>query len=197
MGKKITLIGAGIVGIATACYLRRDGHDVTVVTMHAPGEYCSFGNAGMLNPSSCVPQAMPGVLAKVPGYLSDPLGPLTIRPSYLMRALPWLVRFSFPEFGTTELILTGIIVAVGGQLGDLTISVMKRDIGIKDMGAMVHCGNNGSCSARWGLYVDGLVVPASGQILTAASGSSLASRLSVQGFLDYFVGVMHDMIPQR
>jgi D-amino-acid dehydrogenase len=47
--------------------------------MHPPGEYCSFGNAGMLNPSGCVPQAMPGVLAKVPGYLTDPLGPLTIR----------------------------------------------------------------------------------------------------------------------
>jgi len=53
-------------------------------------------------------------------------------------ALPWLVRFSFPEFGTTELILTGVIVGIGGQLGDLTISVMKRDIGIKDMGAVIE-----------------------------------------------------------
>ncbi len=52
--------------------------------------------------------------------------------------LPWLVRFSFPGFGTTELILTGVIVGIGGQLGDLTISVMKRDIGIKDMGAVIE-----------------------------------------------------------
>ena len=52
--------------------------------------------------------------------------------------LPWLVRFSFPEFGTTELILTGLIVGIGGQLGDLTISVIKRDIGIKDMGALIE-----------------------------------------------------------
>lgn len=93
MSKKITLIGAGIVGVATAAYLRRDGHDVTIVTMHAPGEYCSFGNAGMLNPSGCVPQSTPGVLAKVPGYLTDPLGPLTVRWSYLPKALPWLLRF--------------------------------------------------------------------------------------------------------
>ena len=93
MGKKITLIGAGIVGIATASYLRRDGHDVTVVSMHAPGEYCSFGNAGMLNPSGCVPQTMPGVLLKVPGYLTDPLGPLVLRWSDLPRALPWFARF--------------------------------------------------------------------------------------------------------
>jgi phosphatidate cytidylyltransferase len=49
--------------------------------------------------------------------------------------LPWLLRFSFPHFGTTQLVLTGLIVGIGGQLGDLSISVIKRDIGIKDMGA--------------------------------------------------------------
>ena len=91
--KNITIIGAGIVGIATACYLRRDGHDVTVVDMRPPGEYCSFGNAGILSPGSCVPLATPGVLSNVPGYLADPMGPLTVRWSYLPRAVPWLLRF--------------------------------------------------------------------------------------------------------
>jgi phosphatidate cytidylyltransferase len=50
-------------------------------------------------------------------------------------ALPWALRFSFPEFGPAQLVLTGLIVGIGGQLGDLSISVIKRDIGIKDMGA--------------------------------------------------------------
>src|SRR5207248_11725992 len=36
-----------------------------------------------------------------------------------------------------QLILTGLIVGIGGQLGDLSISVIKRDIGIKDMGATI------------------------------------------------------------
>jgi len=93
MKKKVTVIGAGIVGMATACYLRRDGHDVTVVTMHPPGEYCSFGNAGMLNDAGCVPQPMPGILWKVPGYLTDPLGPLVVRWPHLLKAMPWLLRF--------------------------------------------------------------------------------------------------------
>jgi phosphatidate cytidylyltransferase len=52
-------------------------------------------------------------------------------------ALPWLMRFSFPFFGPWQLILTGLIVGIGGQLGDLSISVIKRDIGIKDMGANI------------------------------------------------------------
>lgn len=93
MTKNITIIGAGIVGIATACYLRRDGHEVTVVDMRPPGEYCSFGNAGILSPGSCVPLGTPGILWKIPGYLADPSGPLAVRWSYLPRALPWFMRF--------------------------------------------------------------------------------------------------------
>jgi phosphatidate cytidylyltransferase len=52
-------------------------------------------------------------------------------------ALPWLLAFSFPHFGWAELLLTGLIVGVGGQLGDLTVSFIKRDVGIKDMGVMI------------------------------------------------------------
>jgi phosphatidate cytidylyltransferase len=51
--------------------------------------------------------------------------------------LPWLLRFSFPSFGPVQLILTGLIVGIGGQLGDLSISVIKRDIGTKDMGSTI------------------------------------------------------------
>ena len=53
-------------------------------------------------------------------------------------ALPWVLGFSFPEgFGTTEKILTGLIVGIGGQLGDLTMSFIKRDLAIKDMGRAI------------------------------------------------------------
>jgi phosphatidate cytidylyltransferase len=52
-------------------------------------------------------------------------------------AVPWLMWFSFPHFGTFELVLTGVIVGVGGQVGDLSISVIKRDVAIKDMGKMI------------------------------------------------------------
>lgn len=52
-------------------------------------------------------------------------------------ALPWLLRFSFPFFGTGQLILTGLIVGIGSSLGDLSLSVIKRDLGTKDWGAVL------------------------------------------------------------
>ena len=52
--------------------------------------------------------------------------------------IPWLMSFSFPHFDTMHLILAGLIVGVGGQLGDLVISYIKRDIGIKDMGSVIR-----------------------------------------------------------
>jgi len=51
-------------------------------------------------------------------------------------ALPWLLP-ALPGFGPQERLLTGLIVGVGGQLGDLAISVIKRDLGLKDMGATI------------------------------------------------------------
>ncbi len=52
-------------------------------------------------------------------------------------ALPWALHCTFPHFQVRDLILTGFIVGIGGQLGDLAISVIKRDLGIKDMGATI------------------------------------------------------------
>jgi D-amino-acid dehydrogenase len=90
----IVVIGAGIVGVSCASYLLRDGHPVTLLDRDGPGEGASRGNAGALSPGSCVPLALPGVFRKIPGWLLDPEGPLTIRPAYLLSALPWLTRFS-------------------------------------------------------------------------------------------------------
>src|ERR1041385_3270821 len=89
----VVVIGAGIVGLACATYLQRDGRKVVVVDPGGPGEGASYGNAGGLNGSSIVPVAMPGVLAKVPQWLLDPEGPLSIRWRYLPQLLPWLYRF--------------------------------------------------------------------------------------------------------
>ena len=52
-------------------------------------------------------------------------------------ALPWGLWFTFPHFQPVDLLVVGLIVGVGGQFGDLAISVIKRDLGVKDMGATI------------------------------------------------------------
>ena len=89
----IAVIGTGIVGTCSAAWLQRDGHTVTFIDPREPGEACSFGNAGSLSPSACLPVGMPGMWKKAPGWLLDPLGPLTIRWWYLPVVMPWLARF--------------------------------------------------------------------------------------------------------
>jgi len=51
--------------------------------------------------------------------------------------LPWLFRTTLPEFGPLQLFLTGLITGIGSQLGDLSISLIKRDLEIKDMGTLI------------------------------------------------------------
>ncbi len=92
-GREVLVIGAGIVGMGCACWLRRQGFEVTVVDRLAPGEATSFGNAGGVATGEIIPLAVPGLLREVPGWLLDPLGPLAVRWRYLPRALPWLLRF--------------------------------------------------------------------------------------------------------
>ena len=87
------VIGAGIVGLSTALALQRDGHTVTVLDPAGPAGGASSGNAGWLSGASVVPSAYPGILKSVPGWLMDPLGPLSLRWRHLPAATPWLWRF--------------------------------------------------------------------------------------------------------
>jgi phosphatidate cytidylyltransferase len=57
---------------------------------------------------------------------------------FISLLVPWMLWFSFPHFEPWDLVLVGLIVGIGGQLGDLVISYIKRDIGIKDMGVLIQ-----------------------------------------------------------
>jgi D-amino-acid dehydrogenase len=89
----VIVIGAGIVGTATGLNLQRLGRQVTLIDRAAPGEGTSYGSGSILVPSSIIPVTTPGLISKIPGMLSDPLGPVYMRWSYLPRMLPWLFRY--------------------------------------------------------------------------------------------------------
>ncbi len=89
----IVIIGGGIVGVATAALLAEAGREVLVIDRTGICEETSSGNAAALAFSDILPLASKGVMRKVPGWLLDPLGPFTIRPTYFPKMLPWLYRF--------------------------------------------------------------------------------------------------------
>ncbi len=89
----IAVIGGGIVGICVAAHLAEAGRGVTLIDRTGICEETSSGNAGALAFSDILPLAHKGMLANVPKWLADPLGPLSIPPGYLPKLAPWLYRF--------------------------------------------------------------------------------------------------------
>jgi len=89
----IVIVGAGIVGLASAYKLAEAGRSVLLIDRKGMAEETSRGNAGAFAFSDIMPLATKDVLRKLPKWLSDPLGPLTIRPEYLAQITPWMMRF--------------------------------------------------------------------------------------------------------
>ena len=89
----IAIIGGGIVGICAAAYLAEAGRSVTVIDRTGICEETSSGNAAGLAFTEILPLAHKGMLKQLPGWILDPLGPLSIPPGQLPRLLPWLWKF--------------------------------------------------------------------------------------------------------
>ncbi|MGR3963889.1 FAD-binding oxidoreductase [Pseudomonas sp. 910_23] len=88
----IVVVGAGIIGVACALQLARQGRQVLVVDAQAPGMGASYGNAGHLATEQVFPIADLSILKRLPAMLLDPMGPLRLDWTYLPRALPWFIR---------------------------------------------------------------------------------------------------------
>ena len=96
----IIVIGAGIVGLSIALKLQSEGRAVTVIDRKGVAAEASKGNAGAFAFSDIVPLAAPGIMLRAPKWLLDPLGPLSIPPSYALEIAPWMLKFwraSWPD----------------------------------------------------------------------------------------------------
>lgn len=89
----VVIIGAGVVGLSAAIAAQARGLTVTVLERDAPAAGASAGNAGAFAFTDILPLASPGILKKAPKWLLDPLGPLSVPPSYAIKIAPWMFRF--------------------------------------------------------------------------------------------------------
>jgi D-amino-acid dehydrogenase len=87
----VIVVGAGIIGVTTAYYLRRAGCEVTVVERRSGvAQETSFANAGVMAPGYVAPWAQPGMPAKVLAYLFRAESPIVFRPAADLALWRWL-----------------------------------------------------------------------------------------------------------
>ncbi|HEY9063775.1 MAG TPA: FAD-dependent oxidoreductase, partial [Burkholderiaceae bacterium] len=89
----VVIIGAGVIGLATAQRLLDDGREVVLIDPGEPGAGASFGNAGTIAGYGCVPVGTPAVLRAIPRLLLARDSPFAMPPAALPAMLPWLWRF--------------------------------------------------------------------------------------------------------
>jgi D-amino-acid dehydrogenase len=91
--KKIVIIGGGIVGLCTAYYLNKEGHEVTVVDKGQLKSGASFVNAGYLTPSHIIPLAAPGMISKGFRWMFKASSPFYIQPRLDKDLIQWGLKF--------------------------------------------------------------------------------------------------------
>lgn len=92
---KVLVIGAGVVGVTTAWFLRKAGMDVTVLERRLDSaQETSFANAGQLSYGYAMPWAAPGMPLKALKWLADPLAPFKLRldGAHPLKQAAWLLQ---------------------------------------------------------------------------------------------------------
>ncbi|MBO1080448.1 D-amino acid dehydrogenase [Roseomonas haemaphysalidis] len=90
---KVLVLGAGVVGVTSAWYLARAGHEVTVVDRQpAAGLETSFANAGQVSFGYSSPWAGPGIPQKALKWMTMRHSPLVVRPRLDPRQWSWLLQ---------------------------------------------------------------------------------------------------------
>ena len=91
--KKIAVIGAGIVGVCIAHFLRKSGNEVELYDQFEPGSQTSFGNAGLFANHECVTVNSPQLWKDLPSMLLSNNSPLVVDWIYIIKHLPWALSF--------------------------------------------------------------------------------------------------------
>ena len=90
---KVLIIGGGIIGLSSAYYLHKAGHQITVLDKGDMTESCSYGNAGMIVPSHFIPLATPGMVTQGIRWMFNSKSPFYVRPSLNPQLISWGIKF--------------------------------------------------------------------------------------------------------
>lgn len=90
---KITIVGGGVIGLCSAYYLQKAGHEVTVIDRGNITDGCSFGNMGYISPSHFIPLATPGIVSQGLKWMMSSSSPFYIKPRLNLDLVRWGMTF--------------------------------------------------------------------------------------------------------
>ncbi|MEO6914367.1 MAG: FAD-dependent oxidoreductase [Chitinophagaceae bacterium] len=90
---KCVVIGGGIIGLSSAYYLRKSGHEVTVIDQSDMSNGCSYGNAGYVCPSHFIPMPTPGIISQGFKWMLNSRSPFYVQPRLSLSLIDWGLKF--------------------------------------------------------------------------------------------------------
>jgi D-amino-acid dehydrogenase len=128
---KVVVLGAGVIGVTTAYYLAKQGHDVTVLDrQHGPALETSYANAGEISPGYASPWAAPGIPVKAMKWLFMQHAPLILRMKIDLRMVEWIARMLMNCTPRRYAINKSRMVRLAEYSRDVLIE-LRRDTGIR------------------------------------------------------------------
>jgi D-amino-acid dehydrogenase len=127
---KVIVLGAGLLGVTSAYFLRQQGHEVSVVDRQAsPAAETSFANGGQISVSHAEPWANPSAPLKLLKWLGQEDAPLLFRIRADMRQWLWGLQFLRECTPARTRHNIGQIVRLGTYSRD-TLQQLRRDVGL-------------------------------------------------------------------
>lgn len=128
---KVLILGSGVIGVTSAYYLARAGHEVTVVDRQPePALETSFANAGEVSPGYSSPWAGPGVPVKAVKWLLMKHGPLVVRPKLDPVMWVWLLKMLRNCTSARYAVNKSRMIPIAEYSRD-SLRDLRRDIGIQ------------------------------------------------------------------
>lgn len=90
---KVVVIGGGVIGLSSAYYLQKSGHQVTVLDKTDISDNCSYGNAGYVCPSHFIPLATPGIVVQGLKWMWNSKSPFYVQPRLDFGLMDWGLKF--------------------------------------------------------------------------------------------------------
>ena len=134
MSKNIVIVGGGIVGLSTAYFLHKNGHEVSVIDKSDFTQGASYVNAGYITPSHIIPLAAPGMMSKGLKWMFNSSSPFYLKPRWDPEFFRWAWYFkrastkakvekAIPLIKDINIISRGLFedIKASGDLGDFQL----------------------------------------------------------------------------